>query len=243
MTSIFNLQRLVLAIATFAVIALGSATASADTITFSTAPGATNAGLPVSATATFTVSAPGVLTITLTNNIVNPTSVAQNISDIFFQAGNLTNGTLTSSSGQNVTVAANGVRTLGATVSTGWALSNGAFGPSGASGFELTVLGTATGPAHTILGAPGPGGVYTNANGSIAGNDPHNPFLNQTATFSLSIAGLTSVNQLTNINFSFNTVAGQFVPGIPQVPEPTSMLLLGTGLVGVAGAARRRFRK
>jgi hypothetical protein len=219
-------------------LAMGSLVTSvqAGSIVYFTPPGSVTSG-PVNAEAMFSTG-DGTLTITLINLQANIKDVAQALSDLQFTVGNgsLDGATLASSSGQEITINSNGTFMLGSTVATGWVPSLS--GPSG----TLDVLGAGgAGPTHLIIGPPGPGGVYSNANGSIAGNKPHNPFLNQMATFSISGTGITGDTTITSATFSFGTTEGaNLVPGV--VPEPSSLVLctLGLGFVGLVGFRRSR---
>ena len=211
-------------------ISIGAGAAHANSFLFTTPAGSSTSGGPVSASAMVTTGA-GTVTIMLSNLQANITDVAQAISDFAFTLnGGATSGTLTASSGQEINIAGNGTFALGSTVSTGWALT----------GLALSVLGTPTGPAHLIIGPPAGGGTYSAANGSIAGNGPHNAFLNQSATFTLAITGVTAATNVTGATFSFGTTAGVNIPGTPTgTPEPGTLVLFGTGLLGCAGLLRR----
>ena len=205
--------------------------AYADSVTYVTPSGSISGGQPVDASATFTTGS-GVITIILTDLQTNPTSVGQLISDLDFVLSSGATGTLASSSGQEIAVEEDGSFVLGAVVATGWA-----FNATVSGGLQLDVLGTPTGPSHLIIGPPGTNG-YTNANGSIAGNAPHNPFLNQTASFLIDAPGVTDSTTVTSAIFSFGTTPGNDVPGTKTVPEPSSLTLLLVG--GVVSVLRKR---
>src|SRR5262245_55976722 len=99
-----SLLRKALAIGFFALFIGAGTSAHAATISFA---GTSSGGNSVDATATFTPGA-GTLTIDLVNNVVNQTTVGQNISDLSFTVFNgatqVTGGSLTSSSGLERTV-------------------------------------------------------------------------------------------------------------------------------------------
>ena len=198
-----------------------------------TASASGNNGAAVNAGASFVNNNNGTISVTLTNWLINPTSISQNISDVFFTiaGASATGGQIGSLSTSQVAVAANGTTTY-SSGSVVWNLIM-----SGDT-FHLTDLigNSPTTPEGTIIGAPNGSGVYSNANGSIAGNDPHNPFINQTATWTFACVGCSGA--VSNVNISFGTT-----PSSTSVPEPASMALLGSGLSAFGVFGRRKFRK
>ena len=233
-----------------AILPLLGAVATANSIAIDTAFGATVGGSAVDAEADITTGN-NTVTVTLKNLLVEPQirrpeSQRPSISPLMEPSA----PTASPPASGVLRTISSGVYTDGATVATGWVES------SSGNTLKLDVLSGPghAGPKHTIVGAPAADNKYDDANSSINGNGPHNPFLSPVATFTFSVMGVTAATDVTSATFQFGTTDGTpyqltVIPAIPTgsgAPHPAVPLpaALGSALPLLAGLGfAARFRK
>jgi hypothetical protein len=174
------------------------------------------------------------ITVSLTDLYVNPAIVTDNLSAFFFATSiTASSASIAYSSADSIDIAGDGTYTDPGTVSPGWVLSLA----SGVTKLD-DLSGGGAGSAHTIVGAPSASNVYSNGNGSIDGNRLHNPFLNQTAMWTLTENGITPATTISNVVFQFGATDGLHQVSGTQVvtsePATAGMLFLGVSVLLLA---------
>ena len=156
------------------------------------------------------------------------------MTNLFFtiSTGQTAGATISSASSDSILINGDKTVTAKGTVNPGWDLS------VDGGRLELDVLGSLVGPSHGLVGPASADGKYDNANSSLKGNGPHNPFLDGIVHWVINVPGVTSASSISAATFSFGTNTGDDVPGVKAaVPEPRGVVaLIGVCGMGVLGA-------
>jgi protein with PEP-CTERM/exosortase system signal len=219
------------------ILALTITSVQANTVDFTTPSGSSGNDGPLSAEAIVTAVSGGV-TVTLKDLLQNPTSAGQLVSGLLFDITGATGAGTVSGSGKLADIGAGGSYTAPGSASS---LTHWASSLSGST-IRLTTLSSSQ-PDQLIIGPDNAGGFtgagkYSNANSSI---DNFNPSVLGTATFSLTIPGVTSGSTISNVRIQFGT-APETTIGTPVPDGGSTVALLGLSMFGIAILGRKLVR-